>query len=118
MSVGYRIESEEGVAAIVCDAGPDDAMVELAQDADVLVIACAFNSQYAETHPEVPPIITGTEDAGRIAQRAGAKLTVLTHCNQGVATPGRRENAIVEVARHYSGRIILADEMMGIDIPE
>ena len=37
-SVGYRIETDEGVASVVCDAGPDD--------------------------------------AGRIAQRAGAKTAV------------------------------------------
>ena len=59
-------------------------------------------------------MITGTDDAGRIAQRAGAKTAVLVHCNRGVAAPGRREQAVVEVARHYTGRIILADELMTI----
>lgn len=113
-SVGYRIETEEGVTAVVNDAGPDDAMVELGRDADLLVMACAFDSEYAADHPEVPPMITGTEDAGRIAQRAGAKTAVLVHCNRGVAAPGRRERAVVEVARHFSGRIILADELMRI----
>jgi len=117
ISVGYRFESEEGIAAVVCDAGPNDAMTELARDADLLVIACAFDAEYAASHPEVPPMITGTEDAGRIAQSAGARLAVLTHCNRGVATPGRRERAITEVARHFSGRIILADELMSIEVP-
>jgi len=116
-SVGYRIESDEGVAAFTGDAGPDGAMVELARDADVLVVACAYNSAYAATHPEVPPMITGTEDAGRVAERAGAKLTVLTHSNQGVASPEGREGALAEVRRHYAGQTVLADELTCVEVP-
>lgn len=116
ISVGYRFESDDGVVAIVNDAGPNDALVSLARNADVVVIACAFDADYAGSHPEVPPMITGTEDAGRMAHSAGAKLAVLVHCNRGVVAPERRERAISEVARHFDGRIILADELMKLTI--
>lgn len=114
LSVGYRFETSAGVIAIVNDAGPDDALVDLARDADAVVIACAFNAAYAASHAEVPPMITGTEDAGRMAAAAGAHTAMLVHCNRGVAE--NREATIAEVARHYSGRILLADEGQCLEV--
>ena len=113
-SLAYRVESGEGSIVFTGDAGPCAAMGDLAQGADVLVIACAYSKTI---NPVVADVITGASDAAEIAKECGVRTLVLSHTTPSVAKPGRREAAIGEVAGVYEGRIVFADEMMSLPIP-
>ena len=129
-SVGYRIETPQGVIALTGDTGPSDGVVELARGADVLVHDCAFLEEIIEARgmwSHSGPVV-----AGQAAQAAGVKTLVLTHLGPYTGPPAttamagmyygpRRDSSIwaeiVERARsHFDGEVILAHDALTIDV--
>ncbi|MFP4026861.1 MAG: MBL fold metallo-hydrolase [Candidatus Brocadiia bacterium] len=113
-SLAYRVESPAGTVAFTGDAGPCPALQEVSQEADVLVVASGYRGKIQDA---VADVITGATDAGKLAAASEVKTVVLTHTTAGVAPPGRREAAIAEVAQHFNGRTIFADEPMSVQVP-
>jgi ribonuclease BN (tRNA processing enzyme) len=104
-SYGMRI-SGDGLLAFSGDTGPCESLVDLARDADVFLCECAnpANSDYAF---HLTP-----EQAGSVAQEAGARRLVLTH---RWAVDGR-DSAVVEAGRAFQGSVTMAREDMQIVI--
>jgi len=71
-----RLELNGASVCFGADCRPNDALVELATDADVLICECSFG---AGEVPEGVPHMTAA-DAGGTARRAGARRLLLTHC--------------------------------------
>ena len=129
-SVGYRVESADGVVAITGDTAPCDAVVELARGADVLVHDCAFLDEIIEARGMWSH--SGPTGAGEMAAAAGVGTLVLTHLGPytsaqpavDMASPyygGRRGpeiwDEIVAAARtRFSGEVVLAHDALLIDV--
>lgn len=106
-SLGYRIESEEG--KIISYSGDTDlceGVVQLAKDADLLVLECSFpNEQKVKGHL-IP------SECGEIASEANVKKLVLTHfyplCDQ--------YDILNQCRKTFPGEVILAEDLMRIRI--
>lgn len=86
------------------DTAPCDNIVEIAKDADVLVIECSF--------PESSGIKKGhciPSQVGEIAATARAKKIILTHLFP--VCKGKEEEIIEEVKKHYNGEVFIANDL-------
>jgi ribonuclease Z len=100
------------VVAFIMDTGVCDGAVELARDADLLVIESTFLST-EEGLAEESGHLTAAQ-AGQIAAQAGVRRLVLTHFSQRY-----RELAPFadEAAKHFTGDIRLAEDLCRISVP-
>lgn len=106
-SVGYRITSPEGKAmAYSGDTDYCPNLLALAKGADLLLLECSFPDE-----KKVPGHLTPSL-AGRIAQAAGCKRLVLTH----LYPPCDKTDIKMICQKQFSGDIIVAEDMMCIDI--
>jgi ribonuclease Z len=95
-NVGLRFEHRSGtVAAYSGDTGPSDAVVDLAQGADLLVHEA--NGGPYDGHSTMT-------DAAEVAKRAGAERLVLVHL-----PPGDKQADLIEAQRTF-GRTELGEE--------
>jgi ribonuclease Z len=108
MSVSRRGQ----VVAYVMDTGVCAEAVELAGDADLLVIEATFRSAEEEIARYAGHLTAA--DAGRIAAEAGVRRLVLTHFSQRYTDV---EPFVDEAAAHYSGDIVLAADLSRIPLP-
>lgn len=106
-SVGYRIELKDGKSiAVSGDTDYCQNMIDLAFEADLLILECSFpDSKKVEGH--LTPSL-----AGRIALESHCKKLLLTHfypvCDQfDILTPCK------EV---YSGQIILTEDLLRVQV--
>ncbi|MEW6258424.1 MAG: MBL fold metallo-hydrolase [Thermodesulfobacteriota bacterium] len=108
-SVAFRLSSSSG-ACVVFSGDTDECatVVDLAQDADVLVLECAIPDE-AKVDGHLTPSL-----AGRMATEARAKTLVLTHfypeCD-GV-------DIAAQCRRTYAGKLLLARDLMVIQVPQ
>lgn len=115
---GYRFEAEGKVIVISGDTIPCDGIDRLARGADVLVHCCYMASAEAENEHFrrlLQHTMSGGGSVGKTAAKAGAKTLVLTHHR-----PRKDERMLMvlaeEVARDFSGRIIIGEDLMEIDV--
>lgn len=106
-SVAYRIESKEGKTLVYSgDTDYCKSIVSLAKDVDVLLLECSYPK-----HIRVEGHLNATL-AGRIARESHCKKLVLTHfypiCDN--------YDILGQCKREYNGNIILAEDLMTIDI--
>ncbi len=98
--------------AFIMDTGLCAAAVDLAQEADLLVIESTFLSTEEDLAQEAGHLTAA--QAGQIAAQAGARRLVLTHFSQRY-----RELAPFadEAAKHFTGDIRLAEDLTRIAFP-
>lgn len=98
--------------AFVMDTGWCDAAIELAQEADLLVIESTFLSTEEDLAAEAGHLTAA--QAGRIATIANARKLVLTHFSQ------RYQDSrafAAEAGAHFGGEIIVAQDLMRVTLP-
>jgi len=128
-SYSYRFETSDRVIVITGDTGPNDAVTELARDADLLVAEANSvedrkqgmidsGAWQAMTPVEQARIMRqATEghltlaDIGTMATRANVKTVVLTHLTSRAGTDDYAPWA-VEVKKHFSGQVFVAQDLM------
>ncbi len=104
-SIGYRIKDNQGkVLVYPGDTEPLSSLAKFAQDADLLVLECAF--------PEQAPGHLYPEIVGEIARDSGAKQLIITHlypvCDKlDILSPIRAK---------FSGKITIAEDLMQLEI--
>ena len=106
-SLAYRIEDENGKSAVFSgDTDYCEELIELAYQADLLVIECAAPEGY-----KVEGHLTPSE-CGRIAAKAEVKKLILTHfyplCDQ--------HDLITPCKKFYGGEVVLAEDLMVIPV--
>lgn len=98
-----RIESDEGTLVYLADTGPQDDLVDIARDADILICeGTMLDATGYEDVIERPHI--SADEAGRIARESGAGKFVLTHLWWTLGF----EEYLQSARREYSGEIVLA----------
>ena len=105
-AIGYRFELNDKIFVYSGDTDFCEGIIELAQDADVLLLECSFPDDM-----KVKGHLTPTE-AGKIASRAEVDKLILTHLY-----PPCDEVDILEVCRReFDGEIKLAEDLMRVEI--
>ncbi|HEV2089069.1 MAG TPA: ribonuclease Z [Cryptosporangiaceae bacterium] len=100
------------VVAFVMDTGLCDAVFELAESADLLVIESTFLSSEEELAAEAGHLTAA--QAGRVAAEAGVRRLVLTHFSQRYPDPTA---FAVEAATQFDGDIVVAEDLARIPVP-
>ena len=105
-AIGYRFELDGKILAYSGDTDFCQEIIELANQADVLLLECSFPDEM-----KVRGHLTPTE-AGKIAHSAGVKSLILTHLY-----PPCDEIDILETCRkQFSGSVKLAEDLMRVKI--
>ncbi|MFQ5649152.1 MAG: MBL fold metallo-hydrolase [bacterium] len=105
-AIGYRFEQTGKVLVYSGDTDMCDDIVELARDADVLVLECSFDDDH-----KTAGHLTPTE-AGRIASAAGVKHLILTH----LYPPFDEVQVLTAVGKQFGGKASIARDLMQVRI--
>jgi ribonuclease BN (tRNA processing enzyme) len=127
-SYAYRFETPDRVVVFTGDTGPNDALTNLATDADLLVseansveermhLLIASGQWQAMTPAEQAGIMRqmsqghlSTDDVGTLAAQARVKTVVLTHLT---AKPDDDYASWAnDVKKHFSGQVLIANDLM------
>jgi ribonuclease BN (tRNA processing enzyme) len=106
ISLGYRLEAPGGVLAYTGDAGPAEAVVELAIGADVFVSEATW-----QDGRELPFHMTARQ-AGEFATRAGARKLVLTHIEPILD----KQISLAQAKEAFDGEIVLAESGLQLEV--
>ncbi len=105
-SIAYRIESDGKSMVYSGDTGYTETLIELAEDADLLLIECSFPDELKfNTH------LTPSE-VGKIANASQAKKIILTH----LYSDCDEIDIISQVRKYVDVDVALAEDLMEIDI--
>jgi ribonuclease BN (tRNA processing enzyme) len=105
---GYRIRADGQVLAYSGDTGPNEELVELGRDADLLLLE---NSWLEGQQRGRPPYHLTARQAGEHAAMSGTGHLVLSH----FWPTNVREHSREQAAPAYDGSITLADEGMTLE---
>jgi len=134
-SYSYRFDTSSGSVVFTGDTGPSDAVLKLADGADVLVsevCACGDNPTKSSTtdsgvrppdgleaqeafhmvHEHLTP-----EEVGRIATRAHVRTVILTHFVPGDDNETDVSEYTSGVRKTYAGPVIAARDLFEFDLP-
>ncbi len=106
-SIAYRFESVGRAIVFTGDTDYNEAIVQLARNADVLVADCSFpDSEKAQGH-------LSAGECGTIAQRAGVRRLILSHIYPSDVPDQER---VRQSSVNFSGDTILASDLMTIKV--
>jgi len=119
-TVGYRVDFDESSVVIGGDSVPCEGLDQLCLDADIYVQTVIRESLVKSIPvPRLQDILdyhSSTVDAGNTAQRAGVKKLVMTHLVPA-PWPGTEGEWIDEAKSVYQGEIVVANDLMEIELP-
>src|SRR3954464_5750032 len=123
----YKFETPEGTIVFSSDTAYNPKLAEFAKGADVLVHECLYvpavdrlvikTKNGATLKKHLLESHTTTEDVGRIAAAAGVKVLVLSHFVPGDDPLVTDDNWTEEVKKNFSGRIVVAKDLMQLVLP-
>jgi ribonuclease BN (tRNA processing enzyme) len=105
-SISYRLDAESGAFVYTGDTEYSESVVELARDADTLLIECAFPDD-----TPVPGHLTPS-GAASIASEAGVNRVVLTH----IYPVTDLLDLVSEVGKGFDGEVIVAEDGLTLDV--
>ncbi|MGB5760330.1 MAG: MBL fold metallo-hydrolase [Acidimicrobiales bacterium] len=118
-TIGYRLEHEGSVAAVVGDTIPCDGVDELAAGADAYV-QTVIHRDLVELLPnemiqDILDYHSGVVEAAETAARVGAKRLVLTHMVPA-PTPDQYPEWVARAAQHFDGEVVIGDDLTTITV--
>ncbi|TMK47607.1 MAG: MBL fold metallo-hydrolase [Alphaproteobacteria bacterium] len=123
----YKFETPDGTIVFSSDTNYNPKLAEFAKDADVLVHECLYvpavdrlvnkTKNGATLKKHLLESHTTTEDVGRIAAAADVKVLVMSHFVPGDDPLVTDDNWTEDVKKNYSGRIIVAKDLMELKLP-
>lgn len=123
----YKFETPDGVIVFSSDTAYNPKLAEFAKDADVLVHEALYlpavdrlvikTKNGATLKKHLLESHTTTEDVGRIAGAAGVKVLVLSHFVPGDDPEVTDDDWTRDVKKNFSGRIIVAKDLMQLALP-
>jgi len=112
---GYRLQTDNGVLAYSGDAGPCQSMVQLAQNADVLIHMCHYLSG-TELGKEFAQGCMGHMELAELGQKAAVQNLVISHVTEQMDVAGVREKILRDMHTIYSGNLFFGEDLMKIPI--
>jgi ribonuclease BN (tRNA processing enzyme) len=126
-SFAYKFETPDGVIVFSSDTAYNPRLAEFAKGADVLVHEALYvpavdrlvikTKNGATLKKHLMESHTTTEDVGRIAAAAGVKVLVLSHFVPGDDPEVTDVDWISGVRKNFSGKIIVAKDLMQLALP-
>jgi ribonuclease BN (tRNA processing enzyme) len=123
----YKFETPDGTIVFSSDTSYNPKLAEFAKGADVLVHECLYlpavdrlvlkTKNGASLKKHLLESHTSTEDVGRIAAAAGVKVLVLSHFVPGDDPLVTDDNWTEDVKKNFSGRIVVAKDLMELKLP-
>jgi len=123
----YKFETPDGVIVFSSDTQYNPKLAEFAKGADVLVHEALYvpavdrlvikTKNGATLKKHLMESHTTTEDVGRIAAAAGVKVLVLSHFVPGDDPLVTDDDWTEDVKKNFSGRIIVAKDLMELALP-
>ncbi|MBO4222928.1 MBL fold metallo-hydrolase [Bradyrhizobium neotropicale] len=123
----YKLETPDGTIVFSSDTAYNPKLAEFAKDADVLVHECMYlpavdrlvakTKNGATLKKHLLESHTTTEDVGRVAAAAGVKVLVMSHFVPGDDPLVTDENWTEDVKKNFSGRIVVAKDLMELKLP-
>jgi len=123
----YKFETPDGIIVFSSDTCYNPKLAEFARGADVLVHEALYlpavdrlvlkTRNGATLKKHLLASHTTTEDVGRIAAAAGVKVLVLSHFVPGDDPEVTDDNWTEGVKQNFSGRIIVAKDLMQLPLP-
>jgi ribonuclease BN (tRNA processing enzyme) len=106
-SIAFRIIGTDGFSAVYTgDTDYSETIIDLAKDADLLICECALPDKHKVKGHLTPSL------AGDLATKAGVRKLVLTHfypeCD--------KEDIAAECRQTYTGPLVLAEDLMQLEI--
>jgi ribonuclease BN (tRNA processing enzyme) len=123
----YKFETPDGTIVFSSDTAYNPKLAEFAGGADVLVHEALYlpavdrlvikTKNGATLKKHLLDSHTTTEDVGRIAAQAGVKVLVLSHFVPGDDPEVTDDDWTRDVKKNFSGRIIVARDLMQLALP-
>ncbi len=123
----YKFETPDGIIVFSSDTAYNPKLAEFAEGADVLVHEALYlpavdrlvvkTRNGATLKKHLLDSHTTTEDVGRIAAAAGIKVLVLSHFVPGDDPEVTDDDWTRDVKKNFSGRIIVAKDLMQLPLP-
>jgi len=104
--IGYRIEHKNKVLVYGGDSGYCSSIIDLAKNADLLILECAFPDNKPFPHHLTP------SQCGEIAAKAKAKKLVLTH----FYPEADKVDVIKQCRKTFDGKIIKAKDFLNLKL--
>jgi ribonuclease Z len=118
-TVGFRIEEDGRSVVIAGDTVPCDGLDELCQGADMLVHTVVRPDLIRPIGlPRLVDVLdyhSSVEDAAQTAARNGVRTLVLTH-PVPAPQPGTEPEWIALAEQHFTGTVILAEDLLTLDV--
>jgi len=117
LALAYRFDCPDRSIVISGDTAPSESLVALARGADVLVHEvlhppAAPGAPGSALRKHIMDSHTSTEDAGRIAAKAGVRTLVLSHFVPAEDPPVTDEEWMAGARVHFSGRIVVGRDLL------
>jgi ribonuclease Z len=117
-TVGYRVEADGHSVVIAGDTVPCEGLDRLCKGADVYV-QTVLNRELVSQVPmprfqDTMDYHSSIEQAATTAERNGVKTLVITHMVPA-PFPGTEQTWIDEAAKHFSGQIVMAEDLMVLE---
>jgi ribonuclease BN (tRNA processing enzyme) len=126
-SFAYKFETPDGTIVFSSDTAYNPKLAEFAKDADVLVHECLYvpavdrlvlkTKNGATLKKHLMDSHTATKDVARIAAAANVKTLVLSHFVPGDDPEVTDDDWTRDVKTNYSGRIVVAKDLMELKLP-
>lgn len=123
----YKFETPDGVIVFSSDTEYNPKLADFAKGADVLVHEALYvpavdrlvtkTKNGATLRQHLLASHTSTEDVGRVAAAAGVKVLVLSHFVPGDDPDVTDADWAEGVRKHYSGRLVIAKDLMQLALP-
>jgi ribonuclease BN (tRNA processing enzyme) len=110
LTLGYRFISDQRTLVYAADTEPCDALVELASEADVLIL----EASYCRAHPSHGH--STTFQAGQVARDAKVKRLLLSHFYPEVSDLEDSEREAEVKASGFDGEVIFASDLMELKV--
>ncbi len=108
-AVGYRISEKSHSVGFSGDTEPCENLIELCRDTDILVHECIWHDEEGPAHFHTIP-----SQLGLVAQKARTKHLVMNHFHPKI--DGHEQEMVQSVAKNFSGRITIAEDLMEFEI--
>ena len=115
--LAYRLDTSEGSFCYSGDCGPNEPLVELARECDVLVYMTHYLSG-TELSPELARTCGGHLEVAKAGQDARVKNLVVSHTTEQMDVPGVKERVIREMAEIYKGNLFFGEDLMEIPLAD
>ena len=116
-AIGYRVNAQGRAVVISGDAVESPGLLQLAQDADALVV-CAYLAEDEIQTPDdeflVNEVLAGAPQAAAIASKAGVATLILTHIRE--KTDDEVNLMRSQVAAAFDGDVVVAQDLAKVAI--